>query len=82
MDGENPWVREQAEALCAVPGLRPKTQLWTYDFPEDSVAIYAHAALSGLSQGTSGTSVTPWLDTTQSLPGDAQVPRSHYSCPV
>lgn len=55
-----------------------KPQLWTYDFAEDSVAVYAHAALPGLSQGTSGTSVTPWLDTAQSPPGDAQVPRSHH----
>lgn len=25
MDGGNTWEQEQTEALCAVPGLRPKT---------------------------------------------------------
>lgn len=39
MDGGNTGVQEQTEALCAVLGVRPKPQLWTYDFPEDSVAL-------------------------------------------
>lgn len=79
MDGGNTWLQEKTEALCVVPHLRsnPTTlDIWLLR----GLCGSAHAALSGLFQGTSGTSATSWLDTAQSPPGDAQVPRTH-SCP-